>query len=422
MRTKILACTLALFLAALTLAPLTSALSLPAPQSISMNFEQSLFRRVSIREFTHEPVSDQDLSTILYNTMGQRQDGTRTNPGHNGTYSTVLYVLLPDAAYTYSPDNHSLVLYKQGDWRQTVGYQYPNATLVLGLCYNTSLANQNEGGMEIGQICQNIGLTLSGLTLGGVVTGGLPPAINKMGIPSDQKGLIVLPIGHPLHPYTFKNHPLWLSPMARPTEHQYNLTTILDHRHETTNLTGTLTQNQIDQLVWSSYGFSPYLDRSTQTLNYIQRHRTVPSAHAYYPLTIYAITPTSISRYQPNLLKSVGRPADTLGLPILTYLKQITTGDHRADLAAASSLPSLATAPLTLIVTLDTTKTGGTGTNYTQFWYLEAGAAAHTAMLEATALNLQTSLATPTNPTAIQSLLSLTNTQTPVLLLGINGT
>jgi len=418
---KILIIGIVVLFCSLCLAPLTTALSLPPPQSISMNFEQAVFRRMSIREYTNETITDSELSTILYNAMGQRPDGTRTVPGHNGTFSTVLYVLTPDAAYTYAPANHSLVMYKPGDWRKVVGYQYPNATLVLGLCYNTTQANSDEAGLEIGQVCQNIAFTLNALDLGGVVTGGLPPAIDRMGIPSGQLGLIVLPIGHPLHPYDFKDRPMWISHMTRPTQHDMNLTAVLLQRTETTNLTGSLTQDTVDLLVWSAYGFSPYFDRSDQDLNAIQRHRTVPSAHAYYPLIIYAATPDGVYRYQPNLLKSIGRPADMIGLPILTYLRTITDGDHESELAAASDQPAIATSPLTLITVLDSSKTDDTGSNYTQFWFLEAGAAAHTAMLQATALGLQTLPATPIDTAAIQSLLKTTPQQTPVAILGITG-
>jgi hypothetical protein len=122
---KILVVSIIALLCSLTIAPLTAALTLPPPRSIDMSFEQTLFRRVSIREYTNETITDQDLSTILYNAMGQRPDGTRTNPGHNGTFSTVLYVLREDAAYTYNPTNHSLVLYKTGDWRKTVATNTP---------------------------------------------------------------------------------------------------------------------------------------------------------------------------------------------------------------------------------------------------------------------------------------------------------
>jgi nitroreductase len=387
-----------------------------------MSLEQTIFQRMSIRAFTNETLTDEELSTILWNAAGIRADGNRTIEGVNGTFSNIIYVLKEDAAYTYDPASHALTLYKSGDWRTTVGYQYPTAPLVLGLCYNTTKADPNQGGIEIGQVCQNIAFTLDALNLGGVVTGGLPPAIDKMGIPPDQAGLIVMPIGHPLQPYNFKDRPLRITLLPPITESSMNLTTALTERKESTSFSGAVNRRQLSELVWSSYGFSPYLDRSRQDLNKVQRHRTVPSAHGYYPLVIYAVTKTGIERYMPNLLTTLGNfSVDFIGLPVVTYLRLIRFGDHRTQLADASSLASLATAPLTLIMVLNKARTGNTGDPYIKFWCLEAGAAAHTVMLEATALGLHASLVTPTDTTAIRSLLSLDDQFLPLLIVPVGS-
>jgi nitroreductase len=403
--------------------PMTNAAyTLPPPQAIGMNLEQTVFQRMSIRAFTNETLTDEELSTILWNSAGIRADGNRTIEGVNGTFSNIIYVLKEDAAYTYNPVNHALDVYKSGDWRSTVGYQYPTAPVVLGLCYNTTKADPDQGGIEIGQLCQNIAFTLDALDLGGVVTGGLPPAIDKMGIPPDQAGLIVMPIGHPLQPYNFKDRPLRITFLPPITESSMNLTTAFSERKETNTFAGALTREQVSQLIWSSYGFSPYLDRSHQEDNTVKRHRTVPSAHGYYPLVIYAVTDKSIDRYQPNLLTSFSRfSVDRIGLPVITYLLKIRAGDHRTQLANASSLPSLATAPLTLIIVLNKVKTGTTGDEYIKFWYLEAGAAAHTVMLEATALGLHGNLVTPTDATAIRSLLNLDDQFMPLLIVPVGS-
>lgn len=419
---KATAVILILILCGLAITPLAqAAYHLPSPKSIAMDLEQTIFQRMSIRAFTNETITDEELSTILWNAAGIRADGNRTIAGVNGTFANIIYVLKEDGAYTYEPANHSLNLYKPGDWRRTVGYQYPTAPLVLGLCYNTTKADPDQGGIEIGQICQNIAFTLDALNLGGVVTGGLPPAIDRMGIPADQAGLIVMPIGHPLQPYNFKDRPLRITLLPPINESSSNLTVALTNRRETTTFTGTVTRQQLSQLVWASYGFSPYLDRSHQDLNKIQRHRTVPSAHGYYPLVIYVVTEKGISRYQPNLLTTFGNfSVDFIGLPVVTYLRTIRSGDNRAQLANASSRPSLATAPFTLVMVLNKAKTGTTGDEYIKFWYLEAGAAAHTVMLEATALGLHTNIVTPTDATAMRSLLNLDDQFMPLLLVPIS--
>jgi nitroreductase len=409
------------FFCSLALIPATKATyELPPPQTIDMNLEKTIFRRMSIREFNNETITDEQLATILWNAAGYRQDGNRTIPGINGTYASVIYVLKEDAAYTYNPVNHSLQFYKPGDWRDTVGSQYPGAPLVLGLCYNTTVTTLNNAAAEIGEICQNIAFTVYALNLGTVVTGGLPPAIDKMGIPEDQTGIILMPLGHPLHPYNFKYRLLWFSLLPKVIETQMNLTTALQQRTQTTSFQGTITRQELSQLIWSSYGFSYYLDKSNQDLNQVKRHRTVPSAHAYYPLEIYAVTASGVYKYQPNLLTMFSDySADFIGLPVVTYLQKIRNGDNRASLAAASSLPSLSSAPLSIITVLNWNKTKNAGEQYLQFWYFEAGAAAQNIMLEAAALGFKSNIVLPTDNMTVSSLLKLTEGYTPLLIVPV---
>jgi len=418
---KIITIGILTFFCSLALTPATKATyELPPPQTIDMNLEQTIFRRMSIREFNNETITDKQLATILWNAAGYRQDGNRTIAGINGTYASVIYVLKEDAAYTYNPVNHSLQFYKPGDWRDRVGYQFPGAPLVLGLCYNTTVTTPNNAAVEIGEICQNIAFTVDALNLGTVVTGGLPPAIDRMGIPEDQTGLIIMPLGHLLHPYNFKYGPLWFSLLPKVIETQMNFTTALQQRTQTTNFQGAITRQELSQLIWSSYGFSYYLDKSNQDLNQVKRHRTVPSAHAYYPLEIYAVTDSGVYKYQPNLLTMFSKySADYIGLPVVTYLQKIRNGDNRASLAAASSLPSLSSAPLSIITVLNWNKTKNTGEQYLPFWYFEAGAATQNIMLEATACGFKSNIVLPTDNTALSSLLKLTEGYTPLLIVPV---
>lgn len=411
-----------IFFCNLALTPVFQATNqLLPPQNIDMNLEQTIFRRMSIREFTNETITDEQLATILWNAAGIRQDGNRTIASINSTFASVIYVLKEDAAYTYNPVNHSLDLYKPGDWRDTVGYQYPGAPLVLGLCYNTTFANQNNAAAEIGEICQNIAFTVDALDLGAVVTGGLPPAIDKMGIPEDQTGLIIMPLGHPLHPYNFIYRPLWFSLLPKVTETSMNLTAALQQRTETTYFQGTITRQELSQLTWSSYGFSYDVDKSEQDLNSIIRHRTVPSAHAYYPLEIYAVTASGIYKYQPNLLTMFSDySADFIGLPIMTFLHKIRSDDNRAQIAAASSLPAISSAPLSIITVLNWNKTKNAGQQYLPFWYFEAGAATQNIMLEATTLGFHSNIALPTDSTILLSLLKLNDGYTPLLIVPVS--
>jgi nitroreductase len=398
---------------------------LPPPLDVEMILEESIFRRMSVREFTNETVTDEELSTVLWAACGYQTDGGRTIAGINGTYAGIIYVLKEDAAYTYNPENHSLVFFREGDWRDIVGWQY-KAPIQLGLCYDTNKADAKFGGAELGQIGQNIQFMANALELGTVVCGQIPPAIDPLDIPENQEGMIVMPLGHPLLPYNFKNRPLWISLLPRIQTSSLSLSAALDERTEGSSFTGTLTKKEISQMVWSFYGFSPYLDKSDSELNPVKRHRTVPSAHGYYPFHIYAVTENGVYRYQPNLFTNlISVPVDILGFPILTFLVKIKAGDHRQEVAQASSQPAIASAPLIIlsILDLDMTRSDGgddfSGELYQRLWYFETGASAHNVLLEAAAWNLSANIVLPTDASAIRSLLRLNETSVPLLLVPV---
>ena len=57
---------------------------LPPPSSVDLSIDKAMQHRTSIREFTNESVSDEDLSTILWAAYGLREDGNRTVPPIEG--------------------------------------------------------------------------------------------------------------------------------------------------------------------------------------------------------------------------------------------------------------------------------------------------------------------------------------------------
>jgi len=405
--------------------PVSSDYPLPPPMTVDMNLEESIFRRMSVREFTEEPVTDEELSTVLWAACGFIDGEKQTISGIDGVHAGIIYVLNEDAAYKYDPLNHSLVFYRAGDWRDIVGWQY-EAPIQLGLCWDTDKADANFGGAELGQIGQNIQFMANALDLGTVVTGQIPPAIDPLEIPENEEGMIVMPLGHPEHPYNFKYRPLWISLLPRIKESSMSLTTALEERNDGTSFAGEVTRKEISHLLWSSYGFSYYLDKSESEMNPLKRHRTVPSAHGYYPLYIYAVTESGIYKYYPNILtRFYPFPVDYLGIPIVTFMLKIKHGDHRSEIAQASSQPSIASAPLLIITVLDLDMTRPEGYDdfsgeiYRRLWYYESGASAHNIMLEATTLNLTSNIVLPTDTDTIGSLLNLNEVCIPLFIVPV---
>ena len=399
--------------------------SLPPPQQISMVLEESMFRRMSVRNYTTEQVTDQDLSTVLWAAYGLRGDGNRTVSGMNNVYAGIIYVLKENAVYTYNPQNHSLVFYKQGDYRTIVGWQYA-APIQLGLVSDLSIdSDQNYAAAELGQIGQNIQFMANALNLGTVVTGERPSPLENLSFPPNQVGLIIMPLGHPVKPYNFVSFPFWVSFLPRIQKSNMTLSTALEKRNETTSWMNTsLSKQQQTQLVWSSYGYSNYYDTSESDLNPVKRHRTVPSAHGYYPLLFYMVNETGIYRYIPNTYNPLyGLLHGIWFLPVMTGLLKIVAGDKRGVVAQASA-SDLASAPVTIISVLDVKQTKKTyddvsAENVRWLWYFEAGASAHNILIEATAWNLKGTIVLPTNTSALQTLLKLNDNQIPLLLIPI---
>ena len=399
---------------------------LPVPLKPDIILEKTIFRRKSVRNFTEEPVTDEELSTILWAAYGLRQDNTSTVPGIEGVHGVVIYVLKEDAAYIYNPENHSLVFYKEGDWRDIVGWQY-SAPIQLGMCYNTDIIDRNFGGAEIGMIDQNIQFMANALDLGTVVTAQIPPAIDPLGIPENQEGFTVMPIGHPdYNCYKFVDRPIWISLLPRIKTTDMTISTALEERKESTSFGESISRSEMSQVIWAASGFSPYVDKSGE-IHHKGRHRTIPSGKGYYPVDIYVVKNMAIYKYEPNLLTKLNNvPVDLIGFPIITFLQLIKVGFNKQIIADACSEASIANAPMILLFILDREKTRPEGAPdlsadiFLPTWFHDAGAGAHNVMLEATSYNLKANIYKIEDTQAIINLLKLDKETTiPIFALPI---
>ncbi|MEA2054054.1 MAG: nitroreductase family protein [Candidatus Thermoplasmatota archaeon] len=400
---------------------LSQGYELPPPIPVDMILEESIFRRCSIREFSADPVSDEHLSTILWAAYGYRDDGKRTVPLIDNVHGVNIYVLIKNESfkldvYRYDPTNHSLQFLKK---ISSFNFGQYSAPVYIGLAWDTNKSeNEYYVGAEIGEIGQNIAFMANALDLGTVVNADLLPwsYLARIGLPPNEIPLILMPLGHPFYPYDFRYRPLDLSLLPRIKYSDMSLTNAINQRNESQSWEGHLTNHEQYQMIWSSYGYSYLLDRTESDFRYhINRHRTVPSAHGYYPLSIYAFTESAVYQYHPNILLYLTPYPfiDFLGLPIISIMQKVMKGDYREDLAQACSLPSLAAAPLIIIPVVDLERTrpeGGddfSGEEYRWMWYYEAGASAYNVLLEATAWGLSSNLFPIENKITICSLLGL---------------
>jgi hypothetical protein len=266
------------------------------------------------------------------------------------------------------------------------------------------------------------------LDLGTVVTGEIPPAIEELGLPDNEEGLIIMPLGHPKVIYDFIDRPMWISNLPRIKESTKTLTYALKNLNESKNINGKLSKQEISQIIWSSYGFSNYIDQSEQEPVHLKRHRTVPSAHGYYPFEIYAITEDGIYRYYHNILVDIltnflhitHAPVDFFGLPIVTFLYRIKAGDFRSDISEIISQPNLSDAPLMIIPVLNLENAKELAfESAIRFWFFEAGASTQNIMLVSTAWEFSSRIIYPIDPDSFNDILELDDNYIPSILLAV---
>ena len=213
-----------------------------------------------------------------------------------------------------------------------------------------------------------------------------------------------MPLGHLEFDYNFKYRPMLFSLLPRVEFSDTELTTALEERDEVTSWeSDSISRRDLSHLIWASYGYSYYLDKSGS--NVVKRHHTVPSSHGYYPFRIYAATRNGVFRYMYGLYN-----IDLYGLPVVSFLLPVKLGDKRSEIAQVTE--SFASdAPLHIIIVLDIDKTNQwddlSDESMRWIWYYEAGAAAHNVLLQATSRGLNGNILTINDKGAICSLLRL---------------
>lgn len=342
---------------------------LPPPISIDMVLEESICRRMSVRAFTAEEVTDEELSTILWAAYGYTENDSRTVYNPDETYSTIIYVIRSDATYKYDPVNHSLSLFKNGNYLHLGQYDSP---IKFGLVWDMDIQSDEMRGMaDVGMIGQNIYFDANALDLGTVTTGMYVEDLYELGIPSNEKPAVIMPLGHPSASYDFTYDPLPESNLPGIMNNSMSLEDAINNRLIVNNWDNVpLSLFEQSQLIWSSYGYSYLYDNINN-----KRHRTLPSAIGIYPYKIFAANHSGVYQYSHSDHS----------------ITEIVQGDKREEIkdCLQSNNITITTASWIIIPFLDT-NVGGS--EYQHFWYYEIGAIAHNVLLESSALTLGANL------------------------------
>jgi len=190
-------------------------IELPAPRLDGpVSLEKALARRRSIRQFTGEPLSPEQISQLAWSGQGitEKTRGFRTAPSAGAIYPIELYMAIPQGLYVYKPDKHSLEMVAASDMRSNLSKaclgQSQVATagcdiIIAGSERKLAARYRDKARLflllEAGHIAQNILLQTVTLDLGAVPIGAFDTdEVKKIcTLPGDLEALYIISIGHP---------------------------------------------------------------------------------------------------------------------------------------------------------------------------------------------------------------------------------
>ena len=193
-------------------------MSLPEPRYDSdISIEQSLLQRRSIRSYTDEPLTLQELSQLLWAAQGITDPrGFRTAPSAGALYPLELYVVvgnveeLPIGVYRYQPDKHQLYKTMSGDKRTELAelaiwqdfIAEGAAVIVFTAVYQRTTRKYDDRGiryvhMEVGHAAQNLCLQATAMDLGTVPIGAFydEEVAELLNLPENEQPLYIIPVG-----------------------------------------------------------------------------------------------------------------------------------------------------------------------------------------------------------------------------------
>ena len=189
--------------------------SLPKPRTEGpVSLEETLLRRRSVREFSSDTLSINEISQLLWAAQGITDPrGFRTAPSAGALYPLELYVLTQEGVFHYDVQAHALETLIEGDLRQDLYRAALNQeailqaplTVVITAIYARIEVRYGRARspryvhLEAGHAAQNILLQAVSLNLGSVLIGAFEDSRVQtvLDLPSDHEPLYLIPIGHP---------------------------------------------------------------------------------------------------------------------------------------------------------------------------------------------------------------------------------
>lgn len=171
---------------------------------------QALQARQSIRDYADRPLSNQDLSNLLWAAWGANrpQGDGRTAPRWRDAYLLDIYVIRADGVWLYEPKTHRLLFHMAGDFRGQTSIGQPFvATAPLNLAYAVDFSkisgeSDNDksatAGATAGVSAQNVYLYCASAGLATVFRESVPASLaDTLQLPPGQLIQFAQTIGYP---------------------------------------------------------------------------------------------------------------------------------------------------------------------------------------------------------------------------------
>lgn len=193
---------------------------LPPPQATGLSsVEESLAKRLSVREFKREPLPLAEVGQLLWAAQGiTRPGGYRTAPSAGALYPLEVIVVagnvqdLSPGIYRYRTREHALVPLLEGDLRANLAaaaldqsfVRDAAAVLVITAIYERTTGKYGQRGiryvhMEVGYASENVYLQATALGMGTVAVGAFhdDKVQELLNLPDNEHPLLIMPVGRP---------------------------------------------------------------------------------------------------------------------------------------------------------------------------------------------------------------------------------
>lgn len=175
---------------------------------------EALGARRSVREFANEPLTDFELSQLVWASQGVTStEGFRAAPSAGALFPLELYVLNSHGLYHFNSPRHELHKRHSEDLRESLSraalsqesISEAPTVFVITAVYDRTARKYGQARaeryihMEVGHAAQNLLLQAVALDLGAVPIGAFDDIeVRKiLQLPANESPLYLIPVGHP---------------------------------------------------------------------------------------------------------------------------------------------------------------------------------------------------------------------------------